>query len=55
MRELPCWKEWFWGFFVDGITALFEERNKEVEEMAKKVMKKVKEEVVKTNPQAFSY
>ena len=33
--------------FVDGITALVKERNKEMAEMAKKVMKKLKEEVEK--------
>ena len=37
--------------FVDDITAFLMEKYKEVAEMAKKVMKKLKEEVEKKGPQ----
>ena len=40
--------------FVDDITALLTEKNKEVTEMAKKVMKKLKEEVEKKGPNCQS-
>ena len=41
--------------FVDDITALVKGRNKDVAEMAKKVMKKLKEEVEKERPQIVSH
>ena len=40
--------------FVDDITALVKGRNKEAAEMAKKVMKKLKEEVERKRSQAFT-
>ena len=41
--------------FADDITVLVQGRNNEVAEMAKKVMKKLKEEVEKKNPQVVSH
>ena len=41
--------------FVDDITALLTEKNREVAEMAKKVMKKLKEEVEKKRPEIVSH
>ena len=40
--------------FVDDTTALLMEKNKEVAEMAKKVMKRLREEVEKKGPQIVS-
>ena len=40
--------------FVDDITALLMEKNKEVAEMAKKVMRRLREEVEKKGPQIVS-
>ena len=43
------------SFFVDDITALVKGKNEEVAEMAKKVMKKLKEDVEKKKPQIVSH